>query len=223
MARFRILAVFLCSLFFCVSNINATAQKLFTEGVITYKIVMDPPANQEGLVQYSGTYIITLKGNKVKKELKLENGFQTTLVINYDAKTAFSLKHIAYKDVAIEMDMDKLMQRGKKYESFVLKPKDNATQNIASVKAEEGTIIYNDKSSVDIFFTKDWTLATTIFERFPNIRELPVKFTNANEDGLTIHFSLQSIEARPVENASFTIPAHAKVISYKEYEQLKGE
>jgi hypothetical protein len=50
-----------------------------------------------------------------------------------------------------------------------------------------------------------------------------VKFTNANEDGLTIHFSLQSIEARPVENASFTIPAHAKVISYKEYEQLKGE
>ena len=93
---------------------NAIAQRAFTEGTINYDISIDPPANQEGLVQYKGSYSIVVKGPLVKETLTLENGYVTTLLYNYRDSTAYSLKKLSNKNYAIQLDLKTMQNRRKK-------------------------------------------------------------------------------------------------------------
>ena len=58
------------------------------------------------------------------------------------------------------------------------------------------------------------------YERFPNTKFLPLSFSYKDENGMTMLFDAEKVEAAPVENAVFRIPPDYKMISYKEYKEL---
>lgn len=198
------------------------AQEALTEGILVYQVTIDPPANQEGISQYSGTYTITIKGQQVKQALKLDNGFTTTMLYNYKEQTVYSLKKIGDKNLAIQLDMEQVNAKRNKYASFTLKEL-KEKKDIAGMSASAAIVNYSNGTSNDVWYTSNLVPSQTIFERFPNATFLPLRFKASNDDGLIINFNAEKITLQPVTDAEFRIPAQYKIISNAEYQKLSSK
>ncbi len=204
---------------FILAGYHSLAQRPFTEGKIEYSIAIDPPANQEGLVQYKGTYNIVVKGPMVKETLELENGYTTTLLFNYQDSTVYSLKKLGTKNYAIQLDLKSMQNRRKKFEGYTLKDL-KGNKEIAGTSVNEAIVTYKNGNTGTIAFSKDWTPGNIVFDNYPGIAYLLFSFTNYNDDGTLIRFTTKSINALPVENAVFRLPTGYKIITNAEYQQL---
>lgn len=210
-----------CLISFLLLFNNANAQRAFAEGTINYDISIDPPANQEGLVQYKGSYSIVVKGPFVKETLTLENGYVTTLLYNYRDSTAYSLKKLSNKNYAIQLDLKTMQNRRKKYEGYTLKQL-KATKEIAGQTVNEAIVTYKNGNTSTIAYNIDLAPGQVIFDNYPGIQYMLLSFTNYNDDGTAIHFTAKSIDETPVESAVFRIPSGYKIISNAEYLQFTG-
>jgi hypothetical protein len=204
------------------SHLTCYSQQVFSEGVITYDVTIDPPANQEGIVQYKGTYTIVAKGSIVKETLQLENGYQTALIFNHRDKTVYSLKKAGQKHVAIQLDWSQLQNKRQKYEGYSLKPLTDK-KKIAGMDASHASIVYKNGTTSDVYYTNDWTAGNIVFDNYPGIEYLLLSFSNRHDDGLIIYFTARKIEAIPVDNADIRIPTHYKMISNSEYQEMTGK
>lgn len=213
--------LYICLISFLMLFNNVIAQRAFTEGTINYDISIDPPANQEGLVQYKGSYSIVVKGPLVKETLTLENGYVTTLLYNYRDSTAYSLKKLSNKNYAIQLDMKTMQNRRKKYDGYTLKHL-KGTKEIAGQTVNEAIVTYKNGNTSTIAYNSDLTPGQIVFDNYPRIQYLLLSFTNYNDDGTAIHFTAKSIDETPVESAVFRIPSSYKIISNAEYLQFTG-
>ncbi|HLO69895.1 MAG TPA: hypothetical protein VK167_03450 [Flavipsychrobacter sp.] len=204
-----------------LGSTNATAQRVFAEGTIKYDVSIDPPANQEGLVQYKGSYTIITKGPFVKETLTLENGYATTLLYNYRDSTVYSLKKLGNKNYAIQLDLKSMQNRRKKYEGYTLNPL-KTTKEIDGIVANEAIVTYKNGNTSTIAYNNSTAPGHIVFDNYPGIQYLLLLFTNYNDDGTAIHFSAKKIDEEPVENAVFRIPSNYKIISNAEYLQFTG-
>lgn len=209
-------------LFIATGICNASAQQVFSEGVLQYDVAIDPPANQEGVVQYKGTYTILVKGNTVKEILSLENGYESALLFNHREKKVYSLKKSGGKQLAIELDWEQIEKRRIKYTDFKLNQLADKKE-IAGTQASHATVTYTNGNTVDVFYTNEWTSGNIVFDNYPDFKYLLLSFSNKHDDGLTIYFTARKIEAKPIDNAALRIPANYKIISNKEYEQMKAK
>lgn len=211
--RRSLLALLLVTLF-CA---EAVAQKPFTEGVITYKVKLTSPDNK----QIDGVYTFIVKGNLIRKELKLSNGYEDVVLLNCDANTVYSLQNQNGKKFAIELSMPDMVKRQDKYKGYNIKDEVGNSRNIAGYAAYKGDINYNNGSVSEVYYTKDWSpLQSITFERFPNAKFLPLQYTLTDEQNMTMLLEMEKLQDGPVENALFRIPADYKMISYNEYKQL---
>ncbi len=201
---------------------NTYSQQIFSEGVLQYDVTIDPPANQEGVLQYKGLYTITVKGSVVKETLELDNGYQTSLLFNHRDKTVYSLKKVGQKNLAIQLDWNQLEAKRQKFEGYDFKPMAD-TKEIANINANHASIIYKNGSIADVYYSKEWTPGYIVFDNYPHVNNLLLSFSNKHDDGLTIYFSAKKIDARPIDNADLRIPAHYKIISNSEYQQMTGK
>lgn len=213
--------LYICLISFLMLFNNAIAQRAFTEGTINYDISIDPPANQEGLVQYKGSYSIVVKGPLVKETLTLENGYVTTLLYNYRDSTAYSLKKLSNKNYAIQLDLKTMQNRRKKYDGYTLKQL-KGTKEIAGQIVNEAIVTYKNGNTSTIAYNSDLTPGQIVFDNYPGIQYLLLSFTNYNDDGTAIHFTAKSIDETPVESAVFRISSSYKIISNAEYLQFTG-
>lgn len=198
---------------------NAYAQHVLAEGTINYDISIDPPANQEGLLQYKGTYTIVVKGFSVKETLTLENGYVTTLLYNYRDSTAYSLKKLSNKNYAIQLDLKTMQNRRKKYEGYTVTQLKGSKQ-IAGNTVNEAIVTYKNGITSTIAYNSNLAPGNIVFDNYPGIQYILLSFTNYNDDGTAIHFTAKSIDETPVENAVFRIPSSYKIISNAEYLQF---
>jgi hypothetical protein len=196
---------------------GALAQKAFTEGVVIYKIKFEPPGQKE----VSGEYLFTIKGSQIKKELRLNNGYQDIMLINCGTNTIHSLQNRNGKKYAIELNIAELRKNEEKYGGFALKNEEHHKKNIAGYAVYKGDVHYKDGSRIEVYYTKDWfpSLAIT-FERFPDAKFFPMYFTYKDENNVTMTFEAEKIAPGPVENSVFRIPADYKMITYEEYKQM---
>jgi hypothetical protein len=200
-----------------ITRFLAVAQKAFTEGVMIYKITVES-ANQKG---FSGTYTFTLKGNRIKKELKLNNGYQDVLLLDCDKNKAYSLQVRNGRKYAIELRMDDIRKRQEPFDGYTIKNEVENSKKIAGFAVYKGDINYQNGNNDEVLYTKEWQPSQGItFEHYPNARFLPLYFTHRDENGMTMIFEAEKIEASPVENAVFTIPPDYKIISNAEYKKL---
>lgn len=210
--------VWLLTLVF-ISSLQVKAQQVFSEGHIIYDVTIDPPANQEGLQQYSGTYTVTVKGKHIRRELNMDNGFNSVLLLNTEDNSAYSLKKAGDKYYAIELDPEDREKEQKRYRGFTLK-EECCSINIAGMNTLKGTVLYTDGSSAEIYYSTDWQPVTGLFDRFPAMQVMPLDFVYKGEDGLRTHFRATAMKSEPVENAAFRIPRNYRILSHKDYEEL---
>lgn len=197
----------------------SSAQKPFVEGAIEYSVKLQPADGSAGGA-HNGTYLITVKGKQVKKEFKLDNNYDNSILCNGDANGFYSLKSSQGKKYAIQLDEQEMLGRSAKYTGFRLDDQGNGN-TIAGLAAQKAKVSYKDGSSMDILYSKEWKPADEhLFERFPGINGLPLDFTYKTENGATIHFHAEKVQPGIIENAVFRLPKDIKVISNTEYQQL---
>jgi hypothetical protein len=194
----------------------AWAQKPFAEGTIYYKIKMipDDPEFKPGI------FVLTVKGDQVKKEMKL-NGYEYIMILNCTSNKADSFQNRNGKKYAIELKMDDLEREQERFKDFVMKYERNENKKIAGCAVYSGDVVYKDGSRGIVSYSKEWKprFANT-FERFPGAEFLPLEFSYKDVSGLSMRFEAEKVEPGPVENAVFRIPPDYKIISYHEYKEL---
>jgi len=204
-----------------ISMINvlpASAQQPFVEGAIIYKVRLETPEHKS----FNGTYTFTFKEGQLKKELKLNNGYQDVLLINCVKNSVYSLKIRNGKKLAIQLNMDDLVQRQKKYAGFSLAPEQPDKKTIAGYAVNKGEITFPDGGKSGIYYSSDWYPDRAItFERFPDAHFLPLSFQYVDETGITAHLEAERVSIAPVENAVFRLPADYKIITNDEYKLLR--
>ncbi len=198
-----------------VTNFFCLAQQQFVEGIITYTLSIESPTNTT-----KGTFIITIKGAQIVKELQLGKDFKNVLIFNMNKNTAYSLRKIEGKKYAIQLNAQELRKRQQACEKIVVEPLNSESKIIAGYKAESANVICGSRRSV-IYYSKDWTTDNDfLFEQFPAFQYMPLAYSIKNEDGSILHFEMKLIEARPIDNSTFQVPTDYKIISSNEYQQL---
>ena len=213
--RYRMLILWVAFLHFGYSS---HAQKPFMEGTIDYKVKL---TTADGRI-FDGTFTYTIKTGKIKKELKLNNGYQYTQLINTANNTIYSLQTRNGKNYAIQLTMDEVAQAQKKYTGFTCKEDRNSSKAIAGIRAYREDITYPDGTRSEVYATSDWYPDKSItYDCFPNAKFLPLYYTYKDETGSGMQLEAKELSILPVENAYFKVPADYKIISNTEYKQLR--
>ena len=195
----------------------AMAQKPFIEGTIDYKVRLETADKKT----YTGTYIFTFKGGQICKELKLNNGYHDILIINTNNSTAVTLQAMNGKKYAIQLSMEEVAEKQKKYKGFVVKEDKSAAKKIAGYSAVKGVVVYQNGAVSEIYYTKEYYPDKGVcYERFPDAQFMPLSYKYTDESGFTMYIEAEKITSDPVENGLFRIPADYKIISNAEYRQL---
>lgn len=200
----------------------ASAQKIFKEGTLVYNVTLDPPDNQEGMVQHTGSYTIVIKDKQVRKELKMNNGFSNVMIFDENTGTVYTLKEMQGKKLAIQLDAEKMVRKRARFENFKLKEK-GKDADIAGLSVRRGMVIYKDDNSKELYYSNDWKPEVELFEQLPGIQVLPLVFTSKTDDGMVMHFKAEKIIAEPVEGTFFKIPQDYKIMSSQEYKKLSSK
>lgn len=195
------------------------AQKTFREGTVVYTVTLEPPANQEGIVQHSGVYTITIKDKQIRKELKIDNGFNNVLIIDVAKDTRYALKEIQGKGFAIQLDAAQSQKRKDRFAGCRLKEKGNSG-DIAGFASKKGVVTYNNGNTSEVYYTQEILPEEQVFDQFPGTDIFPLEFTTKNDDGMNMHFKATKVSVEPVESMNFRIPQNYKIISSEEYRQL---
>lgn len=202
--------------FFLFSQACLFAQKPFTEGAIIYKITMSPEEKDIN----PGSYSIIVKGDMIRKEMKLA-GLDYTILINCSTNKVYSLRCRNGKNYAIELTMEEMAKEQEKFKGYTLTTAKNENKKIAGCQVSWGNVTYKDGSTAFVGYSKDWKPSRTItYERFPDANFLPLNFFYKNEAGITVTFVAQKVDPCPIENAVFRIPRDYKIISNTEYTEM---
>lgn len=206
-------------LLFLLLSLQTVAQQQLVEGELVYSVSIRKGGENEQFVK-SGTYTIFLKGSAIRKDLKLDNGYSNTIIINNSDGLAYSLKESRGNKFAIQLKQQEMLDREKPFQDFVLISEDNQS-TIAGFKAERGTAKYKNGTRSELLYTKELSLNQPyLFSRLPGISVTPLFFEIVNEDGTTMRFEAEKIVAKPVESSLFKLPTDYKLISNEEYRQL---
>lgn len=195
--------------------INGWAQKPFLEGTITYKVKLDTDDDIK-----TGTYIITIKGGQIRKEMRL-TGLDYVIIINCRTGKVYSLQNRSGKKYAIELTIEEMLAEQDKFRGYVLTDMHRDNTQIAGYAVSWGNVRYKDGATATVAYSRDWRPAEAVtFERFPAAGFMPLDFRYKNESGISVSFEALKIDAEPVENAVFRVPDDYKIISNAEYREM---
>jgi hypothetical protein len=212
-------------LFCFLSCFLAQAQKLLSEGTITYKITVSgkipTPANEPSVTETkSGTVIIRIKGDNIRQDIKLEDGYSHAQISNYATGKEIILQSINELKYAIEINIkDKEMQHTSYYKAALTINKE--TKSFAGFDAVSALLTYKNGTTASLFILPDYYIAyPAIFDRFPDLKAIPASYDLLMANGFIMHFELTGLNEAPVENAVFRVPVGYRIIGQKEYEKL---
>jgi hypothetical protein len=201
-------------------GMEAAAQQPFVEGTIVYAVSIGPVASGAGFTEHAGTYTLTIKGASVRKELYMNSGYRNVIIQNTNTGVIYSLQPAAGQNYAIQLRAQDVAEKQKPYEGFVQK-EEEGPMTIAGQQCRKANITYKDGSSSAVYYTTAWTSPDpAIFDRFPGIKYIPLTFEYRNDEGITMHFTAEKLESKPVESSLFRVPPDYKIISNAEYKAI---
>lgn len=199
----------------------AKAQQPFVEGVIVYSVSIGPVIGSSGFTEHAGTYTLTIKGASIRKELRMNSGYQNVIIENNNTGSVYSLQLAAGQNYAIQLKAQDVEEKMKPYEGFSQKDEEGS-MTIAGQPCRKATIHYKDGSASSLYYTTAWiNPGVSLFERFPGIKYIPLSFEYRNDEGITMHFAAEKLEPKPVESALFRVPPDYKIISNAEYKAMR--
>jgi len=208
-------------LIFLLYHAPAMAQNPFVEGRITYAVSMDPSPDQSGITQHGGTYTIYIKGRMFRKELKLDNGYESTVIWDGNTHTAYSIPPSAQEPIAVQLSRQDLEASQKSYRKFRLKDAEGS-QQVGGWSCRPATVSYPNGNQSNICYSRDWTISESLlYEWFPGISFLPLSFEFRNGSGMLLRFHAESVTEIPLESTLFRLPGNYRILSNREYQKMK--
>lgn len=195
------------------------AQNTFQEGSIVYNVRIGGAAG--GSQENAGTYILTVKGPNIRKELKMHSGFSNVVLQNRNTQAVYTLQTSGGVPYAVQLNMEDQKERQKPYEDFKMK-EEESVMTIAGQSCHKAVVTYKDGNQATVCYAADWISPDALlFDRYPGIRNIPLSFEFLNEKGVSMYFTAEKIEPRPIESSMFRIPPDYKIISNAEYKSLR--
>ena len=210
---------------FTFSSLNLVAQEIFSEGSIIYNITITgkvpTTANEPALTETkSGTVSIYIKGDNVRQDIVLEDGYTHSQLTNYTTGKEIILTEINNLKYAIEIAIADKNARNTPIERQLITYNDS-TEIIAGLTTKSATTqSKNGQKAWLLYIEKYQLIHPELFEQFPNLKGIPAKYDLLMANGFTTHFELSALNVMPVQNALFRIPEGYRIISQKEYEKL---
>lgn len=131
---------------FILFTISCDAQKPFIEGFLVYQISIKNPNNNTTV---NGTYTITVKGKKIREELKLDNSYHSVLIFDDIKHTIYSLKEDGSKKYAIQLSLDDFRNSNKHFEDFILSNTNKENKTIAGMSTLSKIVTYTDGNTAE--------------------------------------------------------------------------
>ncbi|MFA6058063.1 MAG: hypothetical protein WC756_07680 [Taibaiella sp.] len=214
-------------LIFCLAAFPfiSEAQQKFTEGIITYNITISgkvpTAANEPALTETkSGTMTISIKGDNIREDIKLEDGYIHSQISNYATGKEIILQAINTIHYAIEINLKDQRKKNTAYYGAEQQT-GKGRRNIAGFDAPESIWKYKNGTSLTLYYINAYELDhPEIFDQFPELKGIPAMYDIPMSNGFTTHFELKSIQAEPVDNVTFRVPEGYRIISRKEYDKL---
>ena len=211
--HFQILSVAL----FAVASV-AVAQKKFTEGTITYDIVIntgtDKPQNADFLD--GATSAVYIKGTKTRTEMVSPLGTQST-IIDKANNTIVILKEYGEQKYMINLRPQDWKEANAKYEEVEFSYDPAATKTILGYKCSKATGKLKDGTTFTVWYTTDLLPENRDFQ-YAN-RALPglALEYETNMGSLKVTYTVSKINFNPVAAAKFDIPKSGfRVLTYEE-------
>ncbi len=200
--------------------VEANAQKPFSEGNIVYKVELSTADGQK----YKGAYTFLFKDGQVRKELVMDNGYRDITLINSNKNTLYTLQERDGKKYAIQLNMeDDLLKKQKRFKDFRILREEKLAKPQAGQPVYRIVLMYKDSTTTDIVCNKEWKPALPYtWNRFPDAPFIPLTFSYKEENGVSMVFTAEKMEASPVLTSMFSIPQDYKIITNKEYRQLRN-
>ena len=193
-------------------------QQAFVEGEIVYRVSIRKVGETPNKSANNGSLHIYVKGDGVRKELNFDAGFSSTLLFMGNTKPSYTLRQIGKQNLAIQLDDKELKKQALTCAQMQMEILKNDQANIANFKAEKVKLCCNNAAPVSIYFTRAWTINNQkIFDAFPLFGYLPLSFELNEGSTSIIHFELEKIESKPLDNSMFMIPANYRIMSLTEF------
>lgn len=204
-----------------LSAFHCRAQSAFHEGTITYSVSIGPVAGSNGFTEHAGTYTLIVKGAQVRKELRMNSGFQSIVIHNNNTGAIYSLQPASGQNYAIQLSTRDMQDRQKPWHNYVMSEA-SGSMKIAGHDCRQAKVTYKDGSSSSLYFATGLTTAEpTLFDRFPGIKNIPLSFEYRNEEGIVMHFAAEKVGLDPVESSLFRVPPDYKIITNAEYKAIR--
>jgi hypothetical protein len=190
---------------------EAQAQRLFSEGVITYNVSTD--GNKKSI----GKYVVLVKGKYIKRVLTLNNGYSNNTIYNGKEGTSATLKTVQGTPYALMLTKEEVNDASQKFAGAVYQF-DKKTKKIAGYNAVSGSVIYPNGTKSKIAVTQDLRAEDYhLLTMFPNLNGIPLEYEMKNGTS-SMHFIAEKVDIRNVGSEEFTIPKNYKIVTKKELE-----
>ncbi len=199
-------------------SFSATAQKKFTEGTITYDIIIntgsDKPQNAEFLD--GATNAVYIKGNKTRTEMVSALGTQST-IIDGTKNSVVILKEFGGQKYMINLTPADWRDANKKNEDIVFTIDEAATKTISGYVCTKAIGKLADGTAFTVWYTTDLAPENKDFQyAYRNLPGLALEY-ETNMGTLKVTYTVSKINFSPVPAAKFDTPkAGYRVMTYEE-------
>lgn len=208
----NIFILLIATLFF---NINATAQKIFSEGIIKYDVFVNNSTTPDGI------YVITIKSGSIKRELAMNNGYNNVTIYNQKTGKTLSLNVKDDTKYALEITDTELKEKNKRFQNAVFTPLEK-TKKLAGYKCEGSKVNYENKDEVQVYYTNELVPQNETFNiQFPGLKGIALEYETKATPNYVMKFVATIIEVKAIDSKIFTIPENYKIVTKEELSNLK--
>ncbi|HEX2608343.1 MAG TPA: hypothetical protein VHK91_13230 [Flavisolibacter sp.] len=215
-------ATFLSVLFLLIAG-GLMAQKRFTEGTISYDIVIntgtDKPQNADFLD--GATSAVYIKANKSRTEMVSPLGTQST-IMDGTKNSIVILKEYGEQRYMINLTPEDWKDANKRYDDVTFTYDDAETKTIQGYKAKKAIGKLKDGTTFIVWYTTDLIIDNRDFQYANrNLPGLALEY-ETNLGNLKVTYTVSKISFSPVPAAKFDLPKTGyRVLTYAESKKGK--
>lgn len=188
------------------------AQRLFSEGVITYNVYSD------GGKTSIGQYTVYVKGGYIKRVLKLNNGYSNNTIYNGKEGTSATLKTVQGTNYALMLTKKEVEAANSQFVGATYNF-DKDKENIAGYNAMRGTVTYKSGKKAMIAITYDLRPEDNhLLTMFPNLNGIPLEY-QMDSGTSSMRFVAEKVDIRNIGSEEFVIPKNYKIVTKEELDR----
>lgn len=198
-------------------TVSAEGQKKFTEGTISYDIVINTGSDKPKAADFfdGATSTVYLAGNKSRTEMVSSLGTQST-IIDGAKNNIVILKEYGEQKYMIQLTPANWKEANRKFENVQFTYSDD-TKTILGYKTKKAVGKLADGTTFTVWYTTDLIPENKDFQ-YVN-RSLPglAMQYESNMGSLNVVYTVSKLNFNPVPSAKFDLPkAGYRVMSYEE-------